>query len=75
MTPCVIAVGTLLGCQLAAPRHDPAAVPRASDLDTLFRGEPRADEEPASSAYQRALSRLVTAALRSGPGLVDRVTL
>ncbi|MFY7951629.1 MAG: esterase/lipase family protein, partial [Armatimonadaceae bacterium] len=66
MTPCVIAVGTLLGCQLAAPRHDPAPVPRASDLDTLFRGEPRADEEPASSAYQRALSRLVTAALRSG---------
>lgn len=59
-------MSALIGCQAVGPRATPGHAPAASDLEAVLAGCPGDADTPATSAYQRALDRLVTDALRRG---------
>lgn len=62
---CLFVGLTLVGCQAVGRRHVTGSLPVASDLDAVL-SPPGDSDTPASSAYQRALTRLVNDALRTG---------
>jgi hypothetical protein len=61
----LLAVLPLIGCQAVGHRTAPVHVPSSSDLDTALAGCPGEHDDPSTSAYQRALTRLVNDALRT----------
>lgn len=64
----LLAVLPLIGCQAVGHRHvtAPTPPPPPSDLDTVLAHCPDQADTPATSAYQRSLTRLVNDALASG---------
>lgn len=62
----LLAILPLIGCQAVGHRHASAPAPPPSDLDTALAGRPHESDTPATSAYQRSLTRLVNDALRCG---------
>jgi hypothetical protein len=62
--PSCLLAAALIGCQAVGHRHATAPAPQSSDLETALAAHPGDDHR--TSAYQRALTRLVNDALRTG---------